>query len=427
MERFDVVIIGGGTAGMMAAIGAASMGARTLVIEKNEDVGKKLLATGGGRCNVTNRRDIQDLIKHIPGNGRFLYSAFSEFDNYDIIDFFEARGVPLKEEDHGRIFPSNDKSQSIVDVLKQEMKTYNVTLLKQQSVKSIVFEGDYAKSVILENSDIVKAKTVIIACGGRAAPETGSSGDGYKWARKAGHTIEPLYPTEVPLTSNEPFIKEQTLMGLSLRDCELSVLDNKDKVVVTHRMDLLVTHFGFSGPAALRCAMFVQHILKKEQVKEVQMKLDVLPSASSIELIDQLNDAPRDKSIKNVLKLIVPERYVIFILDRLNIDNQTPIKQLHKNQLIKIVDSFKNFRFVVNGTLPIEKAFVTGGGVSVKEVYPKTMKSKFIDNLYFAGEILDINGYTGGYNITAAFSTGYVAGQNAAMQSFDISEENELK
>lgn len=423
MKQFDVIIIGGGTSGMMAAISAASLGAKTLIIEKNKMIGKKLLATGGGRCNVTNKRDVKDLIAHIPGNGKFLYSAFHEFDNYDIIEFFESRGVALKEEDHGRMFPITDSSKTIVDALTKEIKDLEVSLKYQKTVKSISYQNKQVVGLVLEDGEVLEAKAVIIACGGRAAPITGSSGDGYKWAKKAGHTIERLYPTEVPILSKESFIKEGTLMGLSLRDVALSVLNNKEKEVVKHQMDVIFTHFGVSGPAALRCSMFVHQVMNKEQVDQVPMKLDVLPSLESTQVLYTLQSLQRDegnKSVKNALKTMIPERYAVFLLDQLKIDLQTAIKSLHKNQIADITNSIKNFRFFVHGTQPIEKAFVTGGGVSIKEVYPKTMGSKLVDGLYFAGEILDINGYTGGFNITAAFVTGYVAGYHAAMHCFEI-------
>lgn len=423
MKQFDVIIIGGGTSGMMAAISAASLGAKTLIIEKNKMIGKKLLATGGGRCNVTNKRDVKDLIAHIPGNGKFLYSAFNEFDNYDIIEFFESRGVALKEEDHGRMFPITDSSKTIVDALTKEIKDLEVSLKYQKTVKSISYQNKQVVGLVLEDGEVLEAKAVIIACGGRAAPITGSSGDGYKWAKKAGHTIERLYPTEVPILSNESFIKDGTLMGLSLRDVALSVLNKKEKEVVKHQMDVIFTHFGVSGPAALRCSMFIHQVMNKEQVDQVPMKLDVLPSLESTQVLYTLQSLQRDegnKSVKNALKTMIPERYAVFLLDQLKIDLQTAIKSLHKNQLADITNSIKNFRFFVHGTQPIEKAFVTGGGVSIKEVYPKTMGSKLVDGLYFAGEILDINGYTGGFNITAAFVTGYVAGYNAAMHCFEI-------
>lgn len=418
MGQYDVVIIGGGTSGMMAAISAASMGAKTLVMEKNKKVGKKLLATGGGRCNVTNRRDVKDVIAHIPGNGKFLYSVFNEFDNYDIIDFFTSRGVSLKEEDHGRMFPVTDSSKTIVDTLEQEMKKLHVSIRYKKTVKNILYKNKKVTGVLLDDNTILETKTVIIACGGRAAPETGSSGDGYKWAKKAGHTIERLYPTEVPLLSKERFISDGTLMGLSLRDATLSVINGKGKEIVKHQMDVLFTHFGVSGPAALRCAMFVNQVLYNEEVEKVQMKLDALPHMKENVVTEKLHSYQKNdgsKSIKNVLKTLLPERYAIFLLEYLHIESQLTIKSLNKNQIENIVNVVKNFRFHVHGTQALEKAFVTGGGVSTKEVYPKTMESKFMEGLFFAGEILDINGYTGGFNITAAFATGYVAGYHASL------------
>ncbi|WP_010054362.1 NAD(P)/FAD-dependent oxidoreductase [Carnobacterium maltaromaticum] len=419
MKTYTVIVIGGGTSGMMAAIAAAEEGAKVLVIEKNKKLGRKLLVTGGGRCNVTNNRDADEIIAHIPGNGRFLYSAFHQFDNYDIINFFESNGVRLKEEDHGRMFPVTDKSKTILEALMAKMEQLNVTILTDNPVATVLYEDGAVKGVILEDGEEIHGSAIILSTGGRAMPRTGSTGDGYKWAKKAGHTLKPLYPTEAPILSDEPFILDKTLQGLSLRDVALSVLNKKEKKVITHQMDMIFTHFGVSGPAALRCSMFVHQTMGRDKSDFVTMTLDVLPTFSSGQLnqkFQQLIKNEGDKSLKNALKGLVPERYLLFAFDRLGLLETMPLKQCTPDQIQALAEFFKDFRFTANGTQPLEKAFVTGGGINTKEINPKTMESKLAKGLYFTGEILDINGYTGGYNITAAFVTGRIAGMHAGKQ-----------
>lgn len=420
MKTYTVIVIGGGTSGMMAAIAAAEEGAKVLVIEKNKKLGRKLLVTGGGRCNVTNNRDADEIIAHIPGNGRFLYSAFHQFDNYDIINFFESNGVRLKEEDHGRMFPVTDKSKTILEALMAKMEQLNVTILTDNPVATVLYEDGAVKGVILEDGEEIHGSAIILSTGGRAMPRTGSTGDGYKWAKKAGHTLKPLYPTEAPILSDEPFILDKTLQGLSLRDVALSVLNKKEKKVITHQMDMIFTHFGVSGPAALRCSMFVHQTMGRDKSDFVTMTLDVLPTFSSGQLnqkFQQLIKNEGDKSLKNALKGLVPERYLLFAFERLGLLETMPLKQCTPDQIQALAEFFKDFRFTANGTQPLEKAFVTGGGINTKEINPKTMESKLAKGLYFTGEILDINGYTGGYNITAAFVTGRIAGMHAGKQT----------
>ncbi|MBQ6484840.1 MAG: NAD(P)/FAD-dependent oxidoreductase [Carnobacterium sp.] len=420
MKTYTVIVIGGGTSGMMAAIAAAEEGAKVLVIEKNKKLGRKLLVTGGGRCNVTNNRDADEIIAHIPGNGRFLYSAFHQFDNYDIINFFESNGVRLKEEDHGRMFPVTDKSKTILEALMAKMEQLNVTILTDNPVATVLYEDGAVKGVVLEDGEEIHGSAIILSTGGRAMPRTGSTGDGYKWAKKAGHTLKPLYPTEAPILSDEPFILDKTLQGLSLRDVALSVLNKKEKKVITHQMDMIFTHFGVSGPAALRCSMFVHQTMGRDKSDFVTMTLDVLPTFSSGQLnqkFQQLIKNEGDKSLKNALKGLVPERYLLFAFDRLGLLETMPLKQCTPDQIQALAEFFKDFRFTANGTQPLEKAFVTGGGINTKEINPKTMESKLAKGLYFTGEILDINGYTGGYNITAAFVTGRIAGMHAGKQT----------
>ena len=409
---------------MMAAISAAEHGATVGLIEKNKFVGRKLLVTGNGRCNVTNNRDKEEIIAHIPGNGRFLYSAFYQYDNYDIMNFFRSRGIALKEEDHGRMFPTTDKSRTIVNALKQIIEDLKIDLYTEAPVETVLYDDEKVTGVKLKDGREFHATSVVLSTGGRAMPRTGSTGDGYKWAKKAGHTIKELYPTEVPLTSEEPFIVERTLQGLSLRDIDLKVLNKKQKNVVTHRMDMIFTHLGISGPAVLRCSMFALQTMKRDKSDAATMAIDSLPDMTLGEMkqrFSQLKKNEGDRSIKNVLKQFAPERYILFGLERHAIDSDKAFKTLTPKEIDQIITFLKDFRFDIHGSLPIEKAFVTGGGVHTKEVNPKTLESKKKKNLYFTGEILDYNGYTGGYNITGAFITGRVAGMHAAETSLSHS------
>ncbi|WP_259424405.1 BaiN/RdsA family NAD(P)/FAD-dependent oxidoreductase [Bacillus velezensis] len=414
MKHYDVIVIGGGPSGLMAAIAAGEEGADVLLIDKGNKLGRKLAISGGGRCNVTNRLPVEEIIKHIPGNGRFLYSAFSEFNNEDIIAFFEKLGIQLKEEDHGRMFPVTDKAQSVVDALLNRLKQLNVTIRTNEKIKEVRYENGRTAGITTNNDEHINADAVIIAVGGKSVPHTGSTGDGYAWAEAAGHTVTELFPTEVPVTSSEPFIKQKTLQGLSLRNAAVSVLNKKGKPIVTHVMDMLFTHFGLSGPAILRCSQFVVKELKKQL--EVKLRIDLFPGINEEELFQkmhkELKDAPK-KALKNALKPWMQERYLLFLLERNGLDPQTSFTELPKDQFRAFVKDCKQFTVAADGTLSLDKAFVTGGGVSVKEIEPKQMASKKMEGLYFCGEILDIHGYTGGYNITSAFVTGRLAGLNA--------------
>ncbi|WP_047981540.1 BaiN/RdsA family NAD(P)/FAD-dependent oxidoreductase [Ornithinibacillus contaminans] len=416
--NYDVIVIGGGPSGLMASIAAAEHGAKTMLLEKGHKLGNKLAISGGGRCNVTNRLPQDEVIKHIPGNGRFLYSAFSVFNNYDIIEFFEGMGVALKEEDHGRMFPVSNSAKTVVNALLNKLAELNVEIKLDTPVEAIHY-GDQTHTVILKSGAKINTTSVVIAVGGKAVPHTGSTGDGYAWAKKAGHTITELYPTEVALTSNEDFIKQKTLQGLSLRDVSLSVLNERNKTIITHQMDMIFTHFGVSGPAVLRCSQFVVKELMKGR-KNVTLLLDTLPDKNEAKLYEELQitieENPK-KALKNILKGIIPERFLTFLLAKNNIDDEQKSANVSKETLRSIVHDMKNFTFIVNGSLPLEKAFVTGGGVSIKEIVPNTMQSKIMDRLYFCGEILDIHGYTGGYNITSALVTGRLAGMNAAYEA----------
>lgn len=416
MQKYDVIVIGGGTSGMMAAISASENGAKVLLIEKNRKFGKKLLMTGGGRCNVTNSQSVEHLIEHIPGNGRFLYSTFNQWNNQDIIQFFTQAGVQLKEEDHGRMFPTTDSSKTIVDCLVSKLKENNVELCMKTTVEKLIHDGSTIQGVRCDKGDFF-APSVIIATGGKTYPSTGATGDGYQLAKQVKHQITPLYPTESPLISEADFIQERTLQGLSLRDVQLTVLNQNGKTVTSHTMDLLFTHFGISGPAALRCSSFVNQLLKKQT--PVIVELDCVPELTANQLnqkIVQTLQKNEKKQVNNALKGLLPDRLLIFYLERLHLADLMS-KQVTLKQIDSLVNLIKAFQIPIIRTFALEKSFVTGGGISLKEINPKTLESKKIMGLYACGEVLDINGYTGGYNITAAFCTGHVAGRHAAQTS----------
>lgn len=413
--NFDVIVIGGGTSGLMAAISAAEHGAKVAIIEKNRQLGKKLRLTGGGRCNVTNNRPPEEIIEFIPGNGKFLYSAFSQFNNYDIMSFFESHQIPLKEEDHGRMFPVANTSKAIVAGLTEQLEKNKVTVFLKTEAEEIICDHESITGV-KTNEGVLTAPCVILSTGGKTYQYTGSTGDGYHLAKSLGHHVTRLFPTESPIKSDDPVISSKKLQGLALRDVSLSVINQKGKTIVSHQMDLLFTHFGISGPAALRCSMFVNQELAKG-IKKVPLQLDSLPKLTAQEVKQQLlikiAEEPK-KAIKNGFKGILPDRYLEFLIELATIDGTLPLKQLTDEQLDGLVNQIKKFNLTAYATYPLDKSFVTGGGIELREVQPKSMESKLINGLFFTGELLDINGYTGGYNITAAFITGYVAGKHAA-------------
>lgn len=417
---YDVIIVGGGPAGLMASVAAAERGVRVLLLDKGDKLGRKLAISGGGRCNVTNNREIEEIIRHIPGNGRFLYSPFAIFNNRDIIRFFEGLGVNLKEEDNGRMFPVSDSAQSVVNALLRRIRELGVDIRVHTPVAELLYASNRVTGLRLQDGEILKATAVVVAVGGKSVPHTGSTGDGYPWAEAAGHRITELFPTEVPLTSDEPFIRDRTLQGLSLRGVRLTVFNPKGKKLVEHTGDLIFTHFGLSGPIALRCSQFVVKTLKQYTVDHVRLKLDWFPQEEEEALRTRVGEEwekqPK-KTVKTILKNLLPHRAIPLLLQQSGLHPDVSLAHTSKTGWQQLFHLLKAFPVHINGTLPIEKAFVTGGGVHLKEVVPKTMESKLKKGLHFAGEILDIHGYTGGYNITAAFSTGYSAGKHAAEQS----------
>ncbi|UTX64379.1 NAD(P)/FAD-dependent oxidoreductase [Streptococcus constellatus] len=386
MKHFDTIVIGGGPAGMMAAISSSFYGQKTLLLEKNKKLGKKLAGTGGGRCNVTNNGNLDDLMAGIPGNSRFLFSVFSQFDNYDIINFFTENGVKLKVEDHGRVFPATDKSRTIIEALEQKMKELGATIKTQTEVVSVKKNEDCF--IIKSSKCMWSCDRLIVTTGDKSYPSTGSTGFGYEIARHFKHTITELEAAESPLLTDFP---HKDLQGISLQDVTLSY----DKHVITH--DLLFTHFGLSGPAALRLSSFVKG--------GETIYLDLLPQMSKQDLADFLEEN-REKSLKNASKASLPERLAEFFVQGF----PEKVKQLTDKERNQLIRSIKALKISVTGKMSLAKSFVTKGGVSLKEINPKTLESKLVPGLHFAGEVLDINAHTGGFNITVALCTGWVAG-----------------
>ena len=386
MTHFHTIVIGGGPAGMMATIASASHGQPTLLIEKNKRLGKKLAGTGGGRCNVTNNGTLDDLMAGIPGNGHFLYSVFSQFDNHDIIQFFTDNGVKLKVEDHGRVFPASDQSRTIIQALENKILELGASIATNCEVVSVTKPEDVFIVKSVENT--WTADKLIVTTGGKSYPSTGSTGYGHEIARHFKHTITDLEAAESPLLTDFP---HKALQGISLTDVTLSY----GKHIITH--DLLFTHFGLSGPAALRMSSFV----KGGEI----LSLDLLPTTSSQELKDFLEEH-REKTIKNSLKALLPERLADFLAQGF----PEKAKQLTPPQTKELIHKIKELPIPVTGKMSLAKSFVTKGGVSLKEINPKTLESKLVPGLHFAGEVLDINAHTGGFNITSALCTGWVAG-----------------
>ena len=386
MNHFDTIIIGGGPAGMMAAISSSFYGQKTLLLEKNKRLGKKLAGTGGGRCNVTNNGSLDDLMAGIPGNGRFLYSVFSQFDNHDIIHFFTDNGVKLKVEDHGRVFPATDKSRTIIEALEKKIAELGGTVITNTEIVSVK-KSDELFTVRSSDQTWICQK-LIVTTGGKSYPSTGSTGFGHDIARHFKHTVTDLEAAESPLLTDFP---HKALQGISLDDVTLSY----GKHVITH--DLLFTHFGLSGPAALRMSSFVKG---RETIY-----LDVLPQISQQDLADFLEEH-REKSLKNALKTLLPERLAEFFVQ----GYPDKVKQLNLSEKEALIKQIKELPIPVTGKMSLAKSFVTKGGVSLKEINPKTLESKLVPGLHFAGEVLDINAHTGGFNITSALCTGWVAG-----------------
>lgn len=409
----NVLVIGGGAAGLLAGIAAAQSGAQTVILEKMRRPGKKILITGKGRCNITNNCDLQEIIKNIPGNGRFLNSALRRFTNQDIVQLLEDNGLPTKVERGGRVFPVSDKAADVVDTLVKIYKNYGGRLFTDCKVKSITAEFGKITGAVTADGQKFAADAVILAAGGSSYPGTGSDGSGVKLAKALGHTIVPLAPSLVPLESDSPYISG--LQGLSLRNIEGTVYADGKKIG-SEFGEMLFTHFGVSGPIILSLSKCVAEAFARG-AQEVELAIDLKPALDKDKLDARLQ---RDftqysrKQMPNGMKDLLPQRLIAPVLDQAFIDEEKFVNQLSRAERRRLVDVLKAFMVPITGTRPIAEAIVTAGGVSLKEIDPKTMESKLIKGLFFAGEVMDIDGYTGGYNLQAAFSTGYAAGTFAA-------------
>ncbi len=406
----DVIIIGGGPAGMLAAISAAKSGNKVTIIEKMNSCGKKLLITGKGRCNITNSTDINGFIENTPCNARFLYSALNNFDNYDIINLLEEEGVKTKVERGGRVFPVSDKAQDVLNALLNILKKLNVKILTNKEVKKIIVEDGQAVGVALQGDPLqqMKADKIILATGGKSYPVTGSTGDGYKIAKELGHTITEIKPSLIPLTSNDNTCKE--LQGLSLRNVGAKLKHN-DKLIYEDFGEMLFTHYGVSGPVILSAsANLIRYKNVEELLKSNTIKLEIdLKPALSEEKLDAriLRDFEevKNKEFKNSLDKLLPQKLIPVVIERTKIDKYKRVNEITKEERAKIVKILKCFEITINGVRPIEEAIITSGGISIKEINPKTMESKIVQGLYFAGEIIDVDCFTGGFNLQVAWST----------------------
>lgn len=410
-ERFDVIVIGAGPAGMMAAGTAATQGMRVLLVEKKERPGKKLAITGKGRCNVTNHCPWEEVIPAIPTNGRFLYGALSRFSPENTIAFFENLGILLKTERGNRVFPVSDRAQDIVEALVRFCQRAGVTFRFNTPVSTVLKDGERVLGIRTTDGEEYLADRVLIACGGSSYPGTGSNGDGVRLAAKLGHTITPLRPSLVALCMEE---QEECagMQGLSLRNCAIQVRDTvKKRVIYEDFGELLFTHFGLSGPVILSASAHMREMQPQRYEFSINLKPGLSPEQLDLRLQrDLLENKNRDFS--NSLGGLLPKKMIPTVIARSGIPMDQKCNQITRGQRGDLAAVLRNLSFHVKGFRPIEEAIVTSGGVSVKQVNPKTMESKLLQGLYFAGEVLDVDAYTGGFNLQIAFSTGYLAAQS---------------
>ena len=406
-----VIIIGGGAAGLLAGIAAATYGAEVTIIEKMRVPGKKMLITGKGRCNITNAGELQDIIKNLPGNGRFLNSALRLFSNDDIVCLLECNGLETKVERGNRVFPVSDKAKDVVDTLVKIYTDLGGKLITDCKVTEITVKDGVATGVKTTNGHFTADK-VILCAGGASYPGTGSDGGGAKLAAKVGHSIVPLKPSLVPLVSDYAYVED--LQGLSLRNVRATLYGDGKKLTDDFG-EMLFTHFGVSGPIILSLSNMAAEALSKGM--EVELAIDLKPALNEEKLDARIQ---RDfttysrKQLVNGMKDLLPQRLIPVVCDMAYLDEEKFINQVSREERKRLVDTLKRFVVPITGTRPIAEAIVTAGGVSVKEINPKTMESKLINGLYFAGEVMDVDGYTGGFNLQAAFSSGYAAGVAAS-------------
>ena len=424
-----VVVIGGGPAGMMAAITSAKQGNDVILLEKMKSCGRKLLITGKGRCNITSSLPMDKFIENIPENGKFLYSVFKNFTNQDIITLLKENNVNVKEERGNRIFPLSDRSLDVLQAFENEMKKNNVKIYTETEVKEIKTKDNAVNKVIYLNkrSGIVEeilTEKVILATGGKSYPLTGSTGDGYNIAKELGHTITKISGSLVPLISkNEDLQLCQAMQGLSLRNISMKIVDEeKNKKIYEDFGELLFTHFGVSGPTILSSSA---HILRYKNVEEllkkgkIKLQIDLKPALNEEKLNLRLLrdfDKFKNKQIINSLNELLPKKMIEPVIKKAKIKNEKRINEITKQERENLIRVIKCFEITISGFRPIEEAIITRGGINVKEINPKTMESKLIEGLYFAGEIIDVDAYTGGFNLQIAYSTGYTAGLNSNLR-----------
>ena len=405
-----IIVVGGGAAGMMAAVTAARKGKNVLLLEKNEKLGKKLFITGKGRCNITNSAEIDELFSAVVSNPKFLYSSFYSLTNDQVIEFFEELGVKTKVERGGRVFPESDHSSDVIRALEQELKRLGAEIRLRTEVKEILAEGGRAKGVRLSSGEKLNADAVIIATGGISYPSTGSTGDGYRFARECGHKVTELSPALVPMEVEEWYAKE--LMGLSLRNIEIKITDGKKKLYEEFG-EMLFTHYGVTGPVILSASSIVGKKLKEHPLT---LHIDLKPALTEEQLDKRVLrefEANHNRQFKNAVDSLFPAKLKPVIVERSGIAEEKKVNELTKEERLRFVRMIKDFSMTLTAMRGYNEAIITKGGASVKEIDPGTMESRLVNRLYFAGEVLDLDAVTGGYNLQIAWSTGYLAGMNA--------------
>ena len=411
----NVVITGGGPAGMMAAITAARRGFKVTLVEKNEKLGKKLFITGKGRCNITNAGDSEALFNSIVTNRKFMFSSFNGFSNYDTLGFFDELGLHIKIERGNRVFPESDHSSDVIGALNRELKRLSVDVRLNTEVKDIIVNGGKATGVVVKCSgkeSTIQADNVIVATGGNSYQSTGSTGDGYRFARKLGHSVTPIVPALVPFNVAEDW--ESDLQGLSLKNVSIVVLDGKQEIYSDFG-EMLFTHFGVSGPLILSASSFAARRIKEHPLKLV---IDLKPALSHEQLDERILrdfDEEKNKAFKNSLDKLLPKKMIPVIVRLSDIDGNKKVNEITKQERQKLVSLIKGLELTITGLRGFNEAIITQGGINVREINPTTMESKLVKNLYFAGEVLDVDALTGGFNLQIAWSTGYAAADHLDM------------
>lgn len=406
MNSERVVVIGGGAAGMMAAYSASLNYKEVVLLEKNDRLGKKIFISGKGRCNITNDCEIEDLIKNVPGNGKFLYSAFYTYSNQDLMDFFENNGLKLKVERGNRVFPQSDKSSDVIRIFEKVLIKNNVDIQLNSPVSEVLVKDGSVNGVKTKDGKFFPCNKVILCTGGKSYPGTGSTGEGHKIAERLGHTIEQIRPSLVPLVAKEEWVPE--LQGLSLKNVEVKAVF-KNKVLIKEFGEMIFTHYGISGPIILTIS---RHILDYIG-RGVKVSINLKPALTEEQLDSRIQrdfDKYSRKQFKNGLDELLPQKLIPIIIQLSRINPEKEINQITKEERKSFAHLLTNFEVEIKSTRPIEEAIVTAGGVSTKEINPSTLESKLVRGLYFAGELIDVDGYTGGFNLQIAFSTGYLAG-----------------